>query len=234
MFWNAGILQYFHKKHFKFLQNSRETPPIRLDPYEFGHSLIDINDLLLCHCYLLLVPSNIPHSTDESIPIFQVSKTQIKHKKKERASPSILSNYMRRNKSSPLTELPGGTEARRETTALPPREPPLQKRIEEAGGEGDTARWGRAAPGRAQDVPDASAMGGGGGLVGERSGEGETGRRRKEEERGGRRRRGGGAERSGGFRAARIVGEFLGSASLSRLSFLVHNLGAPAPGRVIL
>lgn len=76
----------------------------------------------------------------------------------------------------------GGTEARRETTALPPREPPLQKRIEEAGGEGDTARWGRAAPGRAQDVPDASAMGGGGGLVGERSGEGETGRRRKEEE----------------------------------------------------
>lgn len=182
MFWNAGILQYFHKKHFKFLQNSRETPPIRLDPYEFGHSLIDINDLLLCHCYLLLVPSNIPHSTDESIPIFQVSKTQIKHKKKERASPSTLSNYMRRNKSSPLTELPGGTEARRETTALPPREPPLQKRIEEAGGEGDTARWGRAAPGRAQDVPDASAMGGGGGLVGERSGEGETGRRRKEEE----------------------------------------------------
>lgn len=94
-----------------------------------------------------------------------------------------------------VDQVPGGEETRRET-ALPPQ-PPRGNRIDEAEEE-ETARWGRAVPAgrprRVLDVPEASAMAGGGACQRSRKRDG-SGREV-------------GKKRSGGWRAARILGAF--------------------------
>ena len=97
--------------------------------------------------------------------------------------------------------IPGGEETRSET-ALPP---PRGNRIDEAEEE-ETAGWGRAVPAgrprRVLEVPEASAMAGVGRGVPEKP------EARRKQQAG----RGRGEKRSGGSRAARILGAFFPTA----------------------
>ena len=68
---------------------------------------------------------------------------------------------MRGKRNTWVDHGPRGAGAWRKTAALPPPAP-RRKRIEEAGEDEETARWGRAVPAgrlrRGRDVPEASAM----------------------------------------------------------------------------
>lgn len=77
--------------------------------------------------------------------------------------PRVCNRVGGKEMTSGLTKLPGGEETRRETALPAPL--PRGNRIDEAAEE-DTARWGRAVPAgrprRVLEVPEASAMAGGG------------------------------------------------------------------------
>lgn len=76
---------------------------------------------------------------------------------------SITSNCSAGEINTRVDHGPGGVGARRETAGLlAPPPAPRGKRIEEAGEDEETARWGRAVPAgrpmRGRDVAEASAM----------------------------------------------------------------------------
>lgn len=140
---------------------------------------------LLYHPIFLIV-------RDQSIPIFQVSKTQINHnkskpparKKEEHPYPLSLSlsNHMRRSKNIAVDQTTwrhGGAEGNDGPAAAGAASAETDRGGGRRGGDGEVgARGAGEGAGRA----GCERHGWGWGLVGERSREGETGRRRKEEE----------------------------------------------------